>query len=271
MAQTKKEVLLIRHGQSVTNETENYQAGDQFEIDPLNKTGERQGSLLAAEFESQGYTPDIILTSYYKRAMQTAQYIGRVTGARIVVPVYDDAGRIADKAPDAVTASDGKSLLRELDLPAELEGRPYTDEAAQTIKTEINEHLYDQDWHYSNEENLYDIWHRAGLAKQYIAERAEQKIALFSHGGFIKALIAHVLIDDHDAWSLRQKLEVYRTIMPTMWVDNTGIVSLFQQPSDGSWQWLISYNRHLHSSFGFMNNEPEFHAETSSDELHTDS
>lgn len=270
MTQLKKEVLLIRHGESFTNGTTIYQAGDQFAGDPLSQHGLTQSDLLADEFVSQKYTPNIIIASYYQRARQTAQPTSLTRNTPIIVPVYQQLARITDLPLNEASPHSGRSLFRELDLPLELEGRHYDDVEAIAIKDAIRAHRYDEDWHYSNEESLFDIWQRAATAVAYIAARPESKIAIFSHGGFIKACLAWILFDHQENWPLRQKLEAYQAFTSQTWVDNAGIISLFQDAAHNKWQWLVSYNRHLSSSFGFLNNEPIGSSDTSADELHND-
>lgn len=267
MTDLKKEILLGRHGTSERNEVGMYQTGDQFNTDMLSQQGEAEAQLLASEFESQKYKPDVIVSSYYRRAIQTALPISLITGACIVVPVYDENWHVHDVSLEDVKPADGKSLLRELDLPSELAGLLYDNPEAKRIKKEIRNHLYDPDWHYSNEENLHDIWHRAGAMSLYLSARHEKKIYVQTHGGMLKAFLAHVLFNEQEGWDMRQKLKAYQAFTSGTWVDNTGIVSIFQLP-DGSWQWPISYNRHLSSSFGFMNNEPSPGHDTPADELH---
>lgn len=255
MTEYKKEVLLVRHGQSETNLTERYQAGNQIESDPLSREGMAQAQLLAAEFEDQDYRPDIIISSAYDRAISTAQFIGQVTASSIVVPMCEANGEIVDLNPSELQPDRRRSLLRELDLPSELAGKGYKDPVSKHITELIVQHQYDISWHYADEENLADIWKRAGHVASYLSSRPEQKLVVVAHGGIMKSLLAYLMFDNLD-WPLEQKLQAYQAFTSLAWVDNTGIIPLYALPQEQHWQWLISYNRHLTSSFGYLHEEP---------------
>ncbi len=240
---------MCRHGQTATNRESIYQAGDQFEVDPIDEHGDWQSRQLARRFQRYGYQPEAIITSSYLRAAQTARIINRITRTTIVVPVVID-DEVVDKSIDDPALHEGKSLFRELDLPSELQGRRYDDEVAKEIKNKIKSHRFDVKWHYSDEENLFDEWQRAGMCLDYLAERPEKRLAVVAHGGIIKSCLSRLLFGDRD-WPISQKLEAHQAFADKTWFDNTGVVTL--RHIDGNrWQWPISYNEHLGGAFGLV-------------------
>jgi broad specificity phosphatase PhoE len=169
------------------------------------------------------------------------------------VPVFEN-DKIVDLPADNPNIQSHKSLLRELDLPSELAGLRFKDPVAGAIKDEIHVHLFEPGWHYSDEENLYDVWDRAGKILEYLQDRPEQTIAVVAHGGILKACLARVLQKESaPSLTLRQQLEVYQSISAQTWWDNTGVVSLRYSPEE-NWQWLMTDNQHIGPAyFGFMN------------------
>lgn len=263
MSEQVKEVVWVRHATSVTNRDSIYQAGPQFEIDPLDERGEWESDQLEHRFQNEGFSPDIIVSTSYLRGTQTARKIARATMANAVVPIYGN-NKIIDVPIDNVTSDSGKSLFRELDLPSELEGMSFDDEVALAIKEQVNAHRYEPNWHYSDEENFYDVWIRAKECLAYLKERGEQHIVVVSHGGLIKACLARMLFDDEREFSTPEKLEAYHAFAEHTWFDNTGIVSTRLDTDSGKWQWLISANDHLSGPFGYVRKEQ---SDTSADKL----
>lgn len=249
-----KNVIMVRHGECVSNETDVYQAGAQFEIDPLNQTGRQQAVRVAERFANVPL--DIILSTSYLRGVQTALPIQRVTGADIVVPVIEDQS-IYDIALDDPRLRTQPALLRELDLPSELAGLHRKDPAAVAITDSIQQHLYEKGWKYSDEENLYNVWDRAGKILQYIEERPEETLAVVTHGGISKACLARILQKKLTGYTERQHLEIYQAFSAQTWWDNTGVISLRFSPKD-DWQWLMTDNHHIGTSyFGFMGEDDQ--------------
>lgn len=244
-----KNFMFIRHGESETNKSEIFQAGDQFEIDPINTKGQQQAEKLAGRFTDVPL--DVILSTSYLRGMQTAQAVQRVTHAPICVPIIED-GTIRDLPADDPGLRDHVSLLRELDLPSELAGLTFKDEVAAKIKGDITRHLYDRNWRYSDEENLYDVWDRAGKILEYLEDRPEDTIAVVAHGGILKACIARIMQKRLSGYTERQQLEIYESFSAATWWDNTGVLSL-RYDADGGWQWLMADNKHIGTEyFAFM-------------------
>jgi broad specificity phosphatase PhoE len=245
-----RNIMLVRHGESETNQTDQHQSGDQFEIDPLDEIGNDQALALAERFADVPL--EAILCTSYLRGLQTAMPVHNVTGAPLYVPVITDEG-IKDLPADDPSLGSQKSLLRELDLPSELAGMRFKEPAALAIKDEIHRHLYDPDWHYSDEENLNDAWDRAGKILEYIKGRPEKVFAVVSHGGILKICLSRILLEDMPESTPRSTLlHVYQSFTRPTWWDNTGVVSMKYGEEEG-WRWLMADNRHIGPEyFAFM-------------------
>jgi broad specificity phosphatase PhoE len=123
--------VLIRHGESETNATNTFQAGNQSLSDPLTSRGEDDARRLAQRLA--GLPVDVIVSSSYLRAHTTAALIAAATGAPHVVPARQGSSW-ADLSADDPEVLTSESLLREIDVPSELEGLRFHDPRAREIQ-----------------------------------------------------------------------------------------------------------------------------------------
>ena len=77
--------IVIRHGESETNATNTFQAGNQYDTDPLTPLGAEDADRLAQRLAL--LSVDLVISSSYLRARSTAAAIVEATGARHVIPV----------------------------------------------------------------------------------------------------------------------------------------------------------------------------------------
>ena len=238
----KKTFLLIRHAECESNATDIHQAGNQVENDPLTEKGLEQRAGLVERL--QDVPLEVVITSGYLRTRQTAQPIVERHGVPHVVPV-SKGETIIDLSPHDGRLTEYPSLLREIDVPNELEGRRFQDPHAEAVKRRIEEHRYEEGFRVSDEENLHDLWQRAEAMTAYLSGRPERTIAVVSHGGILKVWLAHLMFGQQvDQLDKLQQLAAYRAFARSTWWDNTGVVSL--QLTQEGWRWLISDNAHLH-------------------------
>lgn len=242
----KKEIILVRHGRSETNHTEVHQAGDQVLTDALTEHGLEQARAVAQRFGNVAVGK--IVSSPYLRARQTAQFIQEVTGSDIVVPVYRQ-GEVVDVDQHDEGLVGYRSLLRELDVPSELEGQAFHSAEAQLIKQEADSYMRDADKRYSDQENLFDQWERCRDIVNYLIRQPEKTIVVVSHGGILKYLIGHIAVCNEEALSYQQKVIAADNFSKLMWYDNTGITVLTYDDSDQQWQWLPFDIDHLHPKY----------------------
>jgi len=161
-----KRVYLVRHGQTVGNVAATTQGPD----DPLNEIGLEQARLCAKRV--QAFDFECIVSSDFTRAIDTAEAIRTETDKEV----------------------HQSELFRELRRPSEFWGKKITEhpEILEAYQ-QINDNYLNQDWHYSDEENFYDLKTRGLAALEYLLAREEEKILVVTHGNFLRALIGVVL------------------------------------------------------------------------------
>jgi broad specificity phosphatase PhoE len=233
--------VVIRHGESETNATNLFQAGNQCLSDPLTARGEaaarRLGERLAA------LPVDVVVSSGYLRAHTTAAQVAQATGSPHVVPVRSGSSWLDLLADDpGILSSD--SLLREIDVPSELEGLRFDDPRAREIQHAAMAVADQPDGHYSDEENLHDLWRRAEEISRYLEARTEGLVVVVAHGGILKVWLAHLMFTSVAGLDTAAQLSAYRGFTKLGWWDNTGLVPLTFSRREG-WRWLMTDIQHL--------------------------
>ena len=122
-----QQFIVIRHGESETNATNTFQAGNQYDTDPLTPLGAQDADRLAQRLAL--LPVDLVISSSYLRARSTAAQIAEVTGASHVIPVRQGSSWV-DLAADDPEVRNHPSLLREIDVPSELQGLRFQDPRA---------------------------------------------------------------------------------------------------------------------------------------------
>lgn len=237
--------VVIRHGESETNATNTFQAGNQCLSDPLTPRGEEDARRLAERLAD--LPVDVIVSSGYLRARTTAARIAEMTGSPHVIPVTRDSTWLDVPAddPDVLTCD---SLLREIDVPSELEGLRFDDPKARQIQHEAMVVADRPDGHYSDEENLYDLWRRAEAISHYLEARQEDLVLVVAHGGILKVWLAHLMFTSVHGLDTPAQLSAYRGFTKLGWWDNTGMVPLMFDRRHG-WKWLMTDIQHLEPEY----------------------
>jgi broad specificity phosphatase PhoE len=253
-----QQFIVIRHGESETNATNTFQAGNQYDSDPLTPLGSEDASRLAERLAA--LPVELIISSSYLRARSTAGAIAKATGAPHIVPVWQDSSWV-DLPADDPDLRDYPSLLREIDVPSELQGLPFHDPRAREIQHAAMAVADQPDGHYSDEENLYDLWRRAEEIRRYLEARPERLIVVVSHGGILKVWLAHLMFTAVAGLDTPEhQLASYRGFTRLGWWDNTGVLSLRFSPETG-WLWLMTDIQHLQPDyFSFMSSAPRMAA-----------
>lgn len=202
-------LYLIRHGQSIGNLNKLHQ----FSHTPLSDLGRKQAEVVAKRFSS--IPIDLILASDFARAHETAQIIAK----HLSKPLENN------------------HLLREIKRPSEIEGKSTTDPEVVSIKSAIKDNLHDPSWHYSDEENIFDLIARAQKFLLQIQEKKESSILAVSHGNLIGAIVGNVVLGN------LLTPQIYKSMENSMWYSNTGI-SVLEWSSD-RWH-LITWNDNAH-------------------------
>ena len=248
-----QQFIVIRHGESKTNATNTFQAGNQYDTDPLTPLGREDAGRLAERLAA--LPVDVIVSSSYLRARSTAGAIAEATGAPHVVPVWQGSSWVDLPAghPDVRTHA---SLLREIDVPSELQGLRFDDPRANEIQHAAIALADQPGRHYSDEENLYDLWRRAEEISRYLEARTERLIVVVAHGGINKVWLAHLMFTAIPGLDTPTQLAAYRGFTRLGWWDNTGVLSLRFTPRQG-WLWLMTDIQHLQPDyFSFMPTGP---------------
>jgi broad specificity phosphatase PhoE len=237
--------VAIRHGESQTNATNTFQAGNQCLTDPLTPRGEAAARRLARRLSD--LPVDVVVSSGYLRAHTTAALIAEAVGSPHVVPVRKDASW-SDVAADDPEILDGDSLLREIDVPSELEGLTFDDPRARAIEQAALAVADQPDGHYSDEENLYDLWRRAEEISAYLEARTEDLVLVVAHGGILKVWLAHLMFTSVGGLDTSAQLAAYRGFTKLGWWDNTGLVPLMFSRQQ-RWRWLMTDIQHLEPEY----------------------
>ena len=252
-----QQFIVIRHGESQTNATNVFQAGNQYDSDPLTALGVEEAKRLAERLAA--LPVDVIVSSSYLRARSTAGAIAAATGAPHVVPVRTDSAW-QDLPAEDPNLRNHPSLLREIDVPSELQGLRFDDPRAREIQHAAIAVADQPDGHYSDEENLYDLWQRAEEMRRYLEARTERLIVVVAHGGINKVWLAHLMFTAVPGLDTSTQLAAYRGFTRLGWWDNTGALSLRFNPQQG-WMWLMTDIQHLRPEyFSFMPSAPRMAA-----------
>lgn len=158
-------IYLVRHGESEGN----VQFIIQPPESPLSDIGHAQGKIVAHRFKT--IPIDTIISSINPRAYDTAQYISQATGKEII----------------------GTDLLREHKKPTEMIGLRADDDVVKSINQESLTHADDPQWHYSDEENFFDIIKRVDETLKFLANRPEENLCVVSHSGYIRPMLWRML------------------------------------------------------------------------------
>ena len=188
MSQTTKNIYFVRHAESVGNVAEIQQHAD---ID-LSEHGHGQANSVAGRFLT--IPIDVVVASDMLRAQKTGRAIAERTKKELIL----------------------SPLFQERRRPSETAGFWIHSDEAKAVQNAIVEHLDDPNWHYSDEENVFDMRERAVKAIAYLEERTEHSLAVVTHGVFLKMLISVMFRPDIPP---REFLQFAYFLHP----DNTGI------------------------------------------------
>lgn len=194
-----KHIYLVRHGRSRANETGIREGSDS----PLTVEGETQAQFVAERFKSMPI--EVVLSSTYKRALDTGEKIARATGVRL----------------------ETLSMAHERELPEDLHGKHRNDPVVREAVAKF-EYSWIHDSFLDKGEHFIDIRERVISLTDLLESRRETHIAVTSHGFFLKFFTAHHLLGDY----LTPDLFV-NSIMTTMRTTNTGITYFVVE--DGKW------------------------------------
>lgn len=203
-------IYFIRHGETTLNASRILQSADA----ELSEKGRQQAEFLAKRVSQLPI--EVIISSPMERARQTADIIHALAHKPIIY----------------------SNLLAERARPDEITGKSQDDKEVRRITELGNMHITDPDWHYSTEENFFDLRARAQKLLEFLSSRKEENILCITHGVFLKMIILTM--------GFGEKLtpELWLSIYDFFRTKNTGI-TLCEKDKAGSWR-LHSWNDHAH-------------------------
>jgi broad specificity phosphatase PhoE len=188
---------LIRHCITWENQEEVFQTRDT----PLSEMGFRQADKLARSLQAP---IDVIITSPMTRARQTAETLGKAKHVSVIeTPLLDEQRR-----------------------PQQVRGLSKREAHVIDIMKQIREHASDPEWHFSDEENLWDLSNRAKLVLDLLLSGKWGSAAVVSHGELLRMLLAEIIFGDNRDPKIRS------TVLETFASFNGG-VSLVEHNSRG--------------------------------------
>lgn len=210
----KKTVYLIRHGQSIDNASPVFQATNS----PLSKIGRQQAKSIANRMSTIPF--DALISSTVQRAKETAEHISKTTQKNII---FSD-------------------LFVERIKPKELDGKSWKDEQANKLWRDYESSLYNPELKINDSENYDDIVKRVDKALAFLIDRPESCLTVVTHGYFLRAVVARILMKDHLTAHVMKQFQINASMM------NTGITVIEHRDTfeeEPSWR-LWTYNDHAH-------------------------
>lgn len=203
-------LYFIRHGETDSNLQKRA-----FSLnDKLTDVGRKQAQNLANKISD--ISIDVILTSPHKRTIETAEIIAKKINKEI----------------------QEISFLGEKKWPSEIEGKLLEEPEVKKIFNLLREkNNTDPTWHYSNEENFFDIKKRAEFFIEYVSKLAHANILAISHEYFIKMIIATMMHSDQLTY------EIFRDFYHFTSLDNASLALCEKQ--EGKWK-LITLSDQTH-------------------------
>ncbi|OGI95675.1 hypothetical protein A2917_00600 [Candidatus Nomurabacteria bacterium RIFCSPLOWO2_01_FULL_42_17] len=162
-----KLIYLVRHGETESN-AKNIRQGPEG---LLNEQGKAQALATAQRFPKQKGRPQVIISSPYERAKETAEIIGHELGMDV----------------------EYTNLLVERKNPTEIIGREDRERDVRKIIDRIDKSFHADDLRYRDEENFVDLKERAKELLTYIKRRPEERMIMVTHGIFLKMIVSYML------------------------------------------------------------------------------
>lgn len=210
----KKVVYFVRHGQSDDNVAPVFQSPNS----PLSAKGREQAERIAERVSNISF--EALIASPFRRAKETAEAIARLTNK----------------------ISEFSDLFVERIKPAGINGKPYNDPEADTLWREWVKSLYTPGMRVADGENFDDLLMRADKALALLQERPEQSIVVVTHGYFLRAIVARVLLGNLFSGG------TFRNFQKVVEMENTGLTVLRYHAAfeeEACWR-LWVYNDHAH-------------------------
>ena len=206
-----KNIYFVRHGESEGNQSSLYQSSETS----LSEKGHSQAKLIADRFSN--IEVEIIISSDYIRAKQTAKYISEVTGKDIV-----ESQLFRERKRPSIQENKSKEIPKLIDIDKDIE---------------LN--WGNLDWKYSDEENFVDLRQRAKECFEFLENMTEDSIVVVTHKNFLHCLLWYCLFG-FDV-TAREAIMVKNNFI----LSNTGIVWMQYDEIKNFWK-IVTWNDHAH-------------------------
>lgn len=204
-----KKIYFVRHGQSEGNIGPIRQSPES----PLTETGQKQASLLAERLSHLEF--ELLVSSPFKRTRQTAEIISNKTGKQVIE----------------------SELFIERKRPSEQINQPK--DSKDNIQSEIDyNQAFRENKKYKDGESFQEIIQRAKDALDFLDKQPHKNITVITHGVFLRAICALVLLRD----SITPE-NCFKMIM-NLKTANTGI-TVIEKDNYDNWR-LVTWNDHAH-------------------------
>ncbi len=163
-------IYFVRHGETYHN-VNNLYSKPEYE---LTENGIKQAEVAGGRLSSLAI--EVLVVSPYKRTVQTAEEINKTLSKEIILT----------------------ELAKEIVRPSEIAGTPLDNPNSRRIMDLVHEKASIADFHYSDEENYYDLMIRAKELLKFLEdmEGKYQTIAVITHGVLIKMLLMVTILED---------------------------------------------------------------------------
>jgi 2,3-bisphosphoglycerate-dependent phosphoglycerate mutase len=212
-----KTVYLVRHGESTENvrSTNIFQGG----AASLTKHGQKQAQHIADR--AKNLTIEVIISSPYKRAMQTASAVAETVRQEII-----ESDIFVEHVP-----------------PTSFTGQEWNDDLRLQFK-KWQTTAFTENERYQDGENFEDLLKRAKSALAFLEARKEEHIFVVTHGMFCRVIAGLVMLQEEFLPADLKKFD------HTLITRNTGITVIRQGADDprkleGMWH-MLTWNDHAH-------------------------
>lgn len=161
-------IYFVRHGEGIHNANNLYSRPD-FE---LTENGKEQARAVAERIRHLSI--DLIVSSPYKRTLQTMEIINKVINKQVI---FSD-------------------LAVEIKRPTEIAGKSIDDPNNSAIRKQLDDNFHIKNYHYSDEENFYDLKTRALKFLDYLQTLGKENILVVTHAVFIKMLVLNIILQE---------------------------------------------------------------------------
>lgn len=202
-------IYFVRHGQGEHNVKKLYSRPD-FS---LTEKGKQQAGFAAQR--AKILPIEVIISSTYKRTRQTTEIINKELNKEVV---FSD-------------------LATEIRRPSEIAGKFQHDPEVIKIRNEMDKNFHLADWHYSDEENFYDLKKRALAFIKYLEGLNYEHVLVVTHLIFIQATVLAMMLEEN------LSADVLLRAFQFLEIETSGLTICEFKNND--WH-LITWNDHAH-------------------------